>query len=66
MPSPAAPPPPDPFDPALLVGPGLLARVEHLHEIPSTMDVARQLAADATAVLPLAVVADRQAASAAA
>ena len=60
LPSPAAPPPPDPFDPALLVGPGLLARVEHLHEIPSTMDVARQLAADATAVLPLAVVADRQ------
>ena len=44
----------------VLVGPGLLARVEHLHEIPSTMDVARQLAADATAVLPLAVVADRQ------
>jgi len=60
LPSPAAPPPPDPFDPALLVGPGLLARVEHLHEIPSTMDVARQLAADASAVLPLAVVADRQ------
>lgn len=60
LPSPAAPPPPDPFDPALLVGPGLLARVEHLREIPSTMDVARQLAADATAALPLAVVADRQ------
>ena len=60
LPSPAAPPPPHPFDPALLVGPGLLARVEHLHEIPTTMDVARQLAADATAVLPLAVVADRQ------
>ena len=60
LPSPAAPPPPDPVDPALHVGPGHLARVEHLHEIPSTMDVARQLAADATAVLPLAVVADRQ------
>jgi BirA family biotin operon repressor/biotin-[acetyl-CoA-carboxylase] ligase len=50
----------DPFDPTTLVRAGLLAHVEHLAETTSTMDVARQLAADLDTRLPLLVIADRQ------
>ncbi|MFM8414606.1 MAG: biotin--[acetyl-CoA-carboxylase] ligase [Planctomycetota bacterium] len=50
----------DPIDPAPLVGPGCLAAFEHLAEIESTMDRAREVAADPGAKLPHAVVADRQ------
>jgi BirA family biotin operon repressor/biotin-[acetyl-CoA-carboxylase] ligase len=50
----------DPFDPVTLVRAGFLAHVEHLGETASTMDVARQLAADADVRLPLLVIADRQ------
>jgi len=50
----------DPFDPSALVGSGLLAEVVHLPEAASTMDRARELAADPEAALPLAVFADRQ------
>jgi BirA family biotin operon repressor/biotin-[acetyl-CoA-carboxylase] ligase len=50
----------DPFDPSALVGPGLLAVVVHLPEAASTMDRARELAADPETAVPLAVVADRQ------
>jgi BirA family biotin operon repressor/biotin-[acetyl-CoA-carboxylase] ligase len=50
----------DPFDPVALVRAGLLGHVEHLAEAGSTMDVARRLASDPGALVPLAVVADRQ------
>ncbi len=50
----------DLIDPVALVHVGLLAHVEHVAETGSTMDVARRLAADTLAKLPLAVVADRQ------
>lgn len=50
----------DPLDPAALVGPGLLAGCERLAEAASTMDRARELAADPAAALPFAVIADRQ------
>lgn len=50
----------DPIDPASLVGPGCLAAFEHLVEADSTMDRAREVAADPRAALPHAVVADRQ------
>lgn len=52
--------PADPFDPDVLVRAGLLAHVEHLAETDSTMNVARQLAAEPAARLPLLVIADRQ------
>lgn len=54
------PSPIDPFDPVALVGAGLLACVEHLVETGSTMDVARAIASDPEARLPLLVIADRQ------
>lgn len=54
--------PADPLDPHALVGPGLLAGFEWLAEAASTMDRARELAADPAARLPAGVVADRQAA----
>ncbi len=62
MPSSTPPPrePLDPFDPSVLVDPGLLAQLVHFPEAASTMDRARELAADPRAALPLAVVADRQ------
>jgi BirA family biotin operon repressor/biotin-[acetyl-CoA-carboxylase] ligase len=50
----------DPLDPVTLVGPGLLAGFEQLAEAASTMDRAREVAADPTAGVPFAVVADRQ------
>lgn len=50
----------DPIDPAALIGPGLLAGFEQFAEASSTMDQARQVAADTSVVLPFAVVADRQ------
>jgi len=50
----------DPLDPAALVGPGLLAGCERLAEVGSTMDRAREVAADGTPPLPYAVIADRQ------
>lgn len=50
----------DPIDPASLVRPGSLAGFERLAEAASTMDRAREVAADPTAALPFAVVADRQ------
>jgi BirA family transcriptional regulator, biotin operon repressor / biotin---[acetyl-CoA-carboxylase] ligase len=50
----------DPLDPAALVGPGLLAGCERLAEVGSTMDRAREVAADGTTPLPYAVIADRQ------
>jgi BirA family biotin operon repressor/biotin-[acetyl-CoA-carboxylase] ligase len=53
-------PPDDPLDPAALVGPGLLAGCERLEETSSTMDRAREVAAEPAAALPYAVVADRQ------
>lgn len=53
-------PPDDPIDPVALVGPGLLAGFEQLAETTSTMDRAREVAADPAAALPFAVVADRQ------
>ncbi len=53
-------PPDDPLDPATLVGPGRLASFERLAEAASTMDRAREVAADQAAALPYAVVADRQ------
>lgn len=52
--------PPDPLDATQLVRPGGLAAVEHLAETDSTMDRAREIALDPRAVLPAAVVADRQ------
>ncbi len=50
----------DPLDPATLVGPGRLAGCERLAEAASTMDRAREVAADPTSLVPHAVVADRQ------
>ena len=50
----------DPIDPAALVGPGCLAAFEHLAQTASTMDRAREVAADPGSTLPYAVVADRQ------
>jgi len=50
----------DPFNPVSLVRAGHLAHVEHVAEAGSTMDLARQFAADRASLLPLAVVADRQ------
>lgn len=49
----------DPIDPALLRGAGL-ARFEHLAIVDSTMELAREWAADAACPLPAAVVADVQ------
>jgi BirA family biotin operon repressor/biotin-[acetyl-CoA-carboxylase] ligase len=60
---PRQPPAADPFDPfdaAALVGPGRLAGCEWLAEAASTMDRAREIAADAARPLPCAVGADRQ------
>jgi len=54
--------PADPLDPHALIGPGLLAGFEWLAEAASTMDRAREFAADPAAKLPAGVVADRQAA----
>lgn len=51
---------PDPIDPAVLVRPGCLATFEHLDCVCSTMERARDIAADDTLPLPAAVVADRQ------
>jgi BirA family biotin operon repressor/biotin-[acetyl-CoA-carboxylase] ligase len=50
----------DPLDPVALVGPGRLAGFQRLAEASSTMDRAREVAADPAAALPYAVVADRQ------
>jgi len=50
----------DPLDPVALVGPGLLAGCEWLAETTSTMDRAREVAADPAWRLPCAVGADRQ------
>ena len=61
MPSPSPPPDsPDRLDPDVLVAPALLARLVHVAEAGSTMDLARARATESHAVLPLAVVADRQ------
>ena len=50
----------DPLDPAALLGPGCLASCERLAEAGSTMDRAREIAADPTSRLPCGVIADRQ------
>jgi len=50
----------DPLDPAALLGPGCLAACERLAETGSTMDRAREIAADSTSRLPCGVIADRQ------
>lgn len=50
----------DPIDPATLLRPGSLAGFERLGSAASTMDRAREVAADPTAALPFAVIADRQ------
>ncbi len=50
----------DPFDPVTLVRAGFLAQVEHLADTGSTMDVARQMAAEPDVRLPLLVIAERQ------
>lgn len=51
-----------PLDTARLIATGLVSRVEHFEELPSTQDRARQRAADADCPLPLLIVADRQSA----
>jgi BirA family transcriptional regulator, biotin operon repressor / biotin---[acetyl-CoA-carboxylase] ligase len=50
----------DPLDLAALVGPDRLATCERLAETASTMDRAREIAADPASPLPCGVVADRQ------
>ena len=47
---------------ARILASGLVARVEHYEELSSTQDRARQCASEAGGLLPLLVVADRQAA----
>jgi len=58
-PAAAAPEPSDPIDPAMVRSAGL-ARFEHLPVVDSTMERARDMAADASCPLPAAVVADVQ------
>jgi BirA family biotin operon repressor/biotin-[acetyl-CoA-carboxylase] ligase len=54
------PPPPDRLDGPALIGDGVAATAEVFEEVASTMDRARQLAADDGCRLPAVVVADRQ------
>lgn len=56
----STPPADEPLDPAALLRDGGLATVELFAESPSTMDRAREIAADPAARLPAAVIADRQ------
>jgi len=62
MPSSELPPPPqpDPIDPAAVLGHGGVATFEHHAIVGSTMERARELALDASCLLPAAVVADTQ------
>lgn len=54
------PPPPDRLDGPALIGDGVVATAEVFEEVASTMDRARQLAADDGCRLPAVVVANRQ------